>query len=207
MFLRKLGKRGVAMTEYAVLLAFVAAIGGSFASDNGLGQSIMNAITGAKNAITDAGSDIHKSDRISACPHISSDHQNILASVVDGLYDYFQKDNMQLAKIKIGNDGKIEEVKYYDGNNIKTLSKSDYTLTDVSGFIDNANFTISNNSCLSFNKEGKVISQSDNNWSKLFINDKSLNTTTEIGFNIKSGVFQPTSHEGQSQHDACPDLK
>ena len=51
MFLRKLGKRGVAMTEYAVLLAFVAAIGGSFASDNGLGQSIMNAITGAKNAI------------------------------------------------------------------------------------------------------------------------------------------------------------
>ena len=45
MFLRKLGKRGVAMTEYAVLLAFVAAIGGSFASDNGLGQSIINAIT------------------------------------------------------------------------------------------------------------------------------------------------------------------
>ena len=31
MFLRKLGKRGVAMTEYAILLAFVAAIGGSFA--------------------------------------------------------------------------------------------------------------------------------------------------------------------------------
>ena len=27
MFLRKLGKRGVAMTEYAILLAFVAAIG------------------------------------------------------------------------------------------------------------------------------------------------------------------------------------
>ena len=55
MFLRKLGKRGVAMTEYAVLLAFIAAIGGSFASDNGLGQSIINAITGAKKAITDAG--------------------------------------------------------------------------------------------------------------------------------------------------------
>ena len=40
MFLRKLGKRGVAMTEYAILLAFVAAIGGSFASDNGLAESI-----------------------------------------------------------------------------------------------------------------------------------------------------------------------
>ena len=68
-------------------------------------------------------------------------------------------------------------------------------------------FSKPQNSCLSFNKEGKVISQSDNTWSKLFIKDKSLGTTTEIGFNIKSGVFQPTSHEGQSQHDPCPDLK
>ena len=51
MFLRKLGKRGVAMTEYAVLLAFVAAIGGSFASDNGLSGSITNAVSKAASAI------------------------------------------------------------------------------------------------------------------------------------------------------------
>ena len=51
MFLRKLGKRGVAMTEYAILLAFVAAIGGSFASDNGLAGSITDAIGKATNAI------------------------------------------------------------------------------------------------------------------------------------------------------------
>ena len=51
MFLRKLGKRGVAMTEYAVLLAFVAAIGGSFASDNGLSGSINDAIAKAESAI------------------------------------------------------------------------------------------------------------------------------------------------------------
>ena len=51
MFLRKLGKRGVAMTEYAILLAFVAAIGGSFASDNGLAGSITDAIGKAKDAI------------------------------------------------------------------------------------------------------------------------------------------------------------
>ena len=51
MFLRKLGKRGVAMTEYVILLAFVAAIGGSFASDNGLAGSITDAIGKATNAI------------------------------------------------------------------------------------------------------------------------------------------------------------
>ena len=51
MFLRKLGKRGVAMTEYAILLAFVAAIGGFFASDNGLAASVTDAIGKAKDAI------------------------------------------------------------------------------------------------------------------------------------------------------------
>ena len=44
MFLRKLGKRGVAMTEYAILLAFVAAIGGSFASDNAFCAIYISAI-------------------------------------------------------------------------------------------------------------------------------------------------------------------
>ena len=51
MFLKKLGKRGVAMTEYAILLAFVAAVAGSFTSDNGLASSITAAIGKAENAI------------------------------------------------------------------------------------------------------------------------------------------------------------
>ena len=38
-------KRGAALTEYAVLLAFVAAIGVSFASDNGLAASIKDTIS------------------------------------------------------------------------------------------------------------------------------------------------------------------
>lgn len=51
MFLKKLGKRGVAMTEYAILLAFVAAVAGSFTSDNGLASSIKDAVGKAENAI------------------------------------------------------------------------------------------------------------------------------------------------------------
>ena len=38
---------GVAMTEYAVLLAFVAAIGASFFSGNGLSNSITGAVSKA----------------------------------------------------------------------------------------------------------------------------------------------------------------
>ena len=50
-YLKKLNKLGVAMTEYAVLLAFVAAIGASFTSDSGLGSSISGAVSKAVEAI------------------------------------------------------------------------------------------------------------------------------------------------------------
>ena len=54
----KFGERGVAMTEYAILLAFVAAVAAEFISDNGLKASITGAITSAKSAITDAGTKV-----------------------------------------------------------------------------------------------------------------------------------------------------
>ena len=72
MFLRKLGKRGVAMTEYAILLAFVAAIGGSFASDNGLAASVTDAIGKAKDAIN----------------LVMSDKKNLLNNWVVGKYSW-----------------------------------------------------------------------------------------------------------------------
>ena len=51
----KFGERGVAMTEYAILLAFVAAVAVAFTSSNGLSGAITGSINSAKNAITDAG--------------------------------------------------------------------------------------------------------------------------------------------------------
>ena len=51
----KFGERGVAMTEYAILLAFVAAVAVAFTSTNGLETAITGAITSANNAITNAG--------------------------------------------------------------------------------------------------------------------------------------------------------
>ena len=50
-----LSDRGVAMTEYAILLAFVAAVAVAFTSTNGLEGAITGSINSAKNAITNAG--------------------------------------------------------------------------------------------------------------------------------------------------------
>ena len=51
----KFGERGVAMTEYAILLALVAAVALAFTSTNGLEGAITASINSAKNAITNAG--------------------------------------------------------------------------------------------------------------------------------------------------------
>ena len=51
----KFGERGVAMTEYAILLAFVAAVAVAFVSTGCLGSAITDAVGSAKSAITKAG--------------------------------------------------------------------------------------------------------------------------------------------------------
>ena len=51
----KFGERGVAMTEYAILLAFVAAVAVAFISTGGLGTSMKSAVSKANSSINAAG--------------------------------------------------------------------------------------------------------------------------------------------------------
>ena len=47
----KFGERGVAMTEYAILLAFVAAVGVAFINSGNLSKAITGAISSAANTV------------------------------------------------------------------------------------------------------------------------------------------------------------
>ena len=47
----KFGERGVAMTEYAILLAFVAAVGVAFINSGALSKAITGAISSAANTV------------------------------------------------------------------------------------------------------------------------------------------------------------
>ena len=51
----KFGERGVAMTEYPILLAFVAAVAVAFTSTGGLSGAISGSVDSASTAITNAG--------------------------------------------------------------------------------------------------------------------------------------------------------
>ena len=134
MFLRKLGKRGVAMTEYAVLSAFVAAIGGSFASDNGLGQSIMNAITGAKNAITDAGSGQATGKHALLGKDIAKDRLTALDYQTSIPYDYISAklgEGKQLEAIEFTNSGSLKNIWYSENGDLNALGEA--TVNEYNG--------------------------------------------------------------------------
>ena len=143
MFLRKLGKRGVAMTEYAILLAFIAGIGGSFASDNGLGQSIINAITGAKNAIEDAGGGQStgkhalKSKGLTEAVTTALDYQTSIP------YNFISErlgEGKQLAAIGFDNKGNVENVWYSEGGELKALDSS--TVSEYNGKWENGSNSV-----------------------------------------------------------------
>lgn len=89
MFLKKLGKRGVAMTEYAILLAFVAAVAGSFTSDNGLASSITAAIGKAENAINMAMGNEQNTKNYAYNTKLDSDYiqyQEFMDELINNLY-------------------------------------------------------------------------------------------------------------------------
>lgn len=187
MFLRKLGKRGVAMTEYAVLLAFVAAIGGSFASDNGLGQSIINAVTGAKNAITDAGSNKAKVNRAPVKAQDAEKFQGIMTSIVDGIYDTYLDKGIKICSFGIGADGNIKNIKYWDQDgNVKTLAAGDYLENkNYNSILDGTGYSFTNHggkeTYLYYNQDGKLVMPHSNNeltgkaWPKVVLKDNNTN--------------------------------
>ena len=112
MFLKKLGKRGVAMTEYAILLAFVAAVAGSFTSDNGLASSIKDAVGKAENAINLAmGKPAYRYNT----PLVESDkqYQALMDSVINGIYDSFSTPERPLCGLWIKSDGTITGYSLY----------------------------------------------------------------------------------------------
>lgn len=61
----KMGQRGAALVEYAVLLAFVAVIGAAFLDEGGLSQSINNIIDAIGRLLISADSQATKANPVS----------------------------------------------------------------------------------------------------------------------------------------------
>ena len=79
-----LKQTGVAMTEYAVLLAFVAAVGASFTSDSGLSSSISGAVSKVVSVFGYFGG--YKEVTADNQPHFSGKGQNALGGLGSGQF-------------------------------------------------------------------------------------------------------------------------
>ena len=80
-----LKQTGVAMTEYAVLLAFVAAVGASFTSDSGLSSSISGAVSKVVSVFGYFGG--YKEVAADNQPHFSGTGQGPLSGLGSGNFD------------------------------------------------------------------------------------------------------------------------
>ena len=86
MFLRRLGKRGTAIVEYAIILAFAAAVGSSFTSDNGMTGSIKS-IIGNVNQMLGVAAGKEDFNVILKLDSADERYAVFIDNVINGLYD------------------------------------------------------------------------------------------------------------------------
>ena len=95
-----LKQTGVAMTEYAVLLAFVAAVGASFTSDSGLSSGISGAVSKVVSVFGYFGG--YKEVAAGNQPHFDGRGQDVLDGLGSG---HFASGNWSWEKIYTNDDG------------------------------------------------------------------------------------------------------
>ena len=175
MFLRKLGKRGAEMVEYAIVLACIAAVGVGFYSSND------SKLTGVLDNLFGNVAQVLGLAPSQNTPSISSSffldntkkdisaYESAIKGAVDKIYSTFNIDGKPLASINWNDDGTITQVSYYnsDANNNFTQVSNANTILDTYG-TNNINTLFSGSSddpkyggFLAFNKDAQVIKKLD----------------------------------------------
>ena len=91
MFLRRLGKRGTAVVEYAIILAFVAAVGSSFTSDASMGGSIKSIITNVEQLLGLAAGKEETGNRFKLDDN-AQEYAVFMDNLINKMYEKFNTD-------------------------------------------------------------------------------------------------------------------
>ena len=196
MFLRKLGKRGAEMVEYAIVLACIAAVGVGFYSSNdskltgvldGLFGKVRQ-VLGLENSTTDFNGRFK----------LDSDDQKyavFMDSVINGMYTKMleREPNNIPSEVWIQEDGKIYGFSVYDNENKRDGGYREFdspvSLTDL--LPPGSNYTFSNcgDSHIYFKKNGEITGANDN-WGKASYIYLSNNNGTADTYKKGSGTFE-----------------
>lgn len=168
MLRKKSRQRGAVLTEYIIILSFIAAIASSFVSDGGLVDAAKEAAALAKEDIIVAlgGERPSKNNKNYTFINGAETFEDIIPAMIDDIYTTFGTQG-KLASIKYNADGRlISEVKYYaeDGSVISVSGNNNvyetYQVKSMDTFFKDGTYTDgrpANFGYLAFDKEGNVI--------------------------------------------------
>ena len=163
MFLRRLGKRGTAIVEYAIILAFAAAVGSSFTSDNGMTGSIKSIIGNVNQMLgVAAGKEESKHPEFNF-DEPSSNYKDAVINVVDTMYQSFNIADRPLASVEWGNDGRIKYVQFYKNGHVADDIDKDsianiYGVSNISSLFSGSSVpSPTYGGYLAFDREGNLL--------------------------------------------------
>ena len=158
MFLRKLGKRGAEMVEYAIVLACIAAVGvGFYFSNDSKLTDVLDTLFGNVRQV------LGLTTRYNT-PLVEADkkYQNVMDSVINGLYSALSTSDNPLYEVWLNSDGSIQ--KYYTYNNpdgegtSQATLKDEYTQPGYASQFFTDGYGVSGQTHLYFDKNGNIIS-------------------------------------------------
>lgn len=172
-YFKKMNKLGAAMVEYAVLLAFVAAVGSGFTSDSGLGSSISGVVSKAAEVIGLASGEKQASaDKPYKLPDFTNEADAAkYGATVDKICEliFNAYPDKQIAGFKYLKDGKLNFLYAYekdkDGNDIiKRYDPNTALNTNIQEMLKNSNFKGANlgtneDLIMCFDKNGNLTQQ------------------------------------------------
>lgn len=179
MFLRKLGKRGAEMVEYAIVLACIAAVGvGFYSSNDSKLTGVLDSLFGKVTAVVDLALGNTSNTKINRAPLKSGDYpeglQDAVNAAVDGIYDAYKEKGYALRTLKINSSGKLTEITYWNGDGtFETLDSTQYLTNDCNSYLEGTGFifnkdipTGNNATCLFYNQNGNLVMPPGNDQKK-----------------------------------------
>lgn len=162
MFRHNLRKRGVAMVEYAVLLAFVTAIGGLFMDDSGLNSAISSTIEKVTKIIDmQSGASQNKYNVVMADDSLG--YKELVSGTVNGIFDIMGDDLALASSVYVNYDSNKNFVSftYWYNDPVKGNSKKELKGLDTSSFLGSSGYSFAPGNTQIMLSNGSVYSRND----------------------------------------------
>ena len=175
MFLRKLGKRGAEMVEYAIVLACIAAVGvGFYSSNDSKLTGVLDSLFGNVRQVlglADSGNLRTQTNRALLKEGDYPDElKYAINAIVDGIHEDFANQDINLRSFKIDKDGNMTKATYWNDNGTYSdLSSDRFTQANYNSILEGTGFTFAKDgtgtdtTAVYFNQQGQLLMPSGNN--------------------------------------------